>query len=73
MSRSKFKIYYTVERADKTGRIDKEFSTYEDAYDCMCKAYVRALNEGYKPMLYRILKHTVTNYSNVEYDMVQFV
>jgi len=57
-----YKRFYTVEMVYGTGKVDKEFDTYEEAYDHMCKNYVRELNEGYTPTLYKILRHDVSDY-----------
>ena len=44
--------------------------TYEEAYDYMCKNYVRELNEGYTPTLYKIFEHQVLNYTGVTNEMI---
>ena len=63
--------YYTVEMVYGTGRVDKEFETYEEAYDHMCRNYVRELNEGYSPTLYQIKRHDVSNWGGTTNMMIQ--
>ena len=63
--------FYTVEMVTGSGRVDKEFDTYEEAYDYMCKNYVRELNEGYKPTLYKILKHNISTWNGTTNIMIQ--
>ena len=62
--------FYTVDMVYGTGRVDKEFETYEEAYDYMCKNYVRELNEGYTPTLYQILRHDVSNWGGTKNTMI---
>lgn len=64
------KRFYTVEMVYGTGRVDKEFETYEEAYDYMCKNYVRELNEGYTPTLYKILEYQVSNFNGTTNTMI---
>lgn len=64
--------FYTVEMVRGSGRMSDEFNTYEEAYDALCKAYVREVNEGYAPTLYEILRHSVTYWNGHEkYVMIQ--
>lgn len=65
-----YRRFYTVEMVYGTGKVDKEFGTYEEAYDHMCKNYVRELNEGYTPTLYKILEHQVSNYAGATNEMI---
>lgn len=64
------KRFYTIEMVYGTGKIDKEFETYDEAYDYMCKNYVRELNEGYKPTLYKILEYNVSSYGGTTNTMI---
>lgn len=63
--------YYTVESTTGSMKVDKEFDTYEEAYDYMCRNYVRELNEGYKPTLYKIMKHDVSSWKGTTNTMIQ--
>lgn len=65
------KTYYTVDMVHGTGRADKEFETYEEAYDYMCRNYMRELNAGYKPTLYKILRHDVSTWGGSTNTLVQ--
>ena len=65
------RTYYTVDMVHGTGRVDKEFETYEEAYDYMCRNYMRELNAGYKPTLYKILKHDVSTWGGSTNTLVQ--
>lgn len=65
-----YKRFYTIEMVYGSGKVDKEFETYESAYDYMCKNYVRELNEGYKPTLYRILENNVSSWGGTTNTMV---
>ena len=65
-----YKRFYTVDMVYGTGRIDKEFDTYEEAYDYMCKNYIRELNDGYKPTIYQILRHDVSNWGGTTNTMI---
>lgn len=63
--------FYTVDMVHGTGRVDKEFETYEEAYDHMCRNYMRELNAGYKPTLYKILRHDVSTWGGSTNTLVQ--
>ena len=65
------RTYYTIDMVYGSGRADREFDTYEEAYDYMCKNYIRELNEGYKPTLYKIMRHDISNYNGCTNTMVQ--
>lgn len=63
--------FYTVDMVHGTGRVDKEFETYEEAYDHMCRNYMRELNAGYNPTLYKILRHDVSTWGGSTNTLVQ--
>ena len=65
-----YKRFYTIEMVHGTGKVDKEFDTYEEAYDHMCKNYVRELNEGYTPTLYKILEYNVSDFGGTTNTMI---
>lgn len=65
------KRYYTVESTTDSMKVDQEFDTYEEAYDYMCRNYVRELNEGYKPTLYKIIRHDVSSWKGTTNTMIQ--
>lgn len=63
--------FYTVEMVRGSGRMAKEFDTYEEAYAALCNEYVREINEGYTPTLYKILRHDVTRCGDKVNTMIQ--
>lgn len=65
------KIFYTLEMASGSGRIDKEFKTYREAYGFMCEKYCKELAEGYTPTLYKIIKTNTTTYNEKTNTMIQ--
>lgn len=65
------KTYYKVEMVHGSGSFPINYNTYEDAYDAMCKNYVREINEGYKPTLYKIVRYNYTEYNGHKNTMVQ--
>lgn len=65
------KIFYTLEMASGSGKIDKSFTTYREAYDFMCKNYCRELAEGYTPTLYKIIRTSRSIYNGNINTMVQ--
>ena len=67
------RTFYTLESVTGSMKIDKEFDTYKEAYDYMCKNYVRELNEGYTPTLYRILSHSISHWNGTTNTMTQSV
>ena len=66
-----YKRYYTLEMAYGSGKINKKFETYEKAYDFMCKNYVKEVEQGYQPTLYKILLHTESEYNGTKNIMIQ--
>lgn len=63
--------YYTVEMVNGSGRMPEKFYTYEAAYDALCREYVREVNEGYTPTLYKIMRHDVSIYGDNCNTMIQ--
>lgn len=66
-----YRRYFTIDMVNGSGRVDKEFDTYEEAYRYMCLNYVREMNEGYKPTLFKIMQHDVTIYNGTTNIMIQ--
>lgn len=63
--------YYELQMAHGSGKIDKKFNTYEEAYDYMCKNYCREISEGYQPTIYRIIKTSISTWKGSTNIMVQ--
>lgn len=66
-----YRKFYTIEMVDRSKKIDKEFDTYREAYDYMCKNYIRELNEGQTPTLYQILRHSMSDWNGTTNTMIQ--
>lgn len=66
-----YRKFYTIDMVSGFGRIAKQFETYREAYDYMCRNYVRELNEGYKPTFYKIMEHDVSSYNGSTNIMVK--
>ena len=66
-----YRRYYTVEMVKGSGRMPKEFDTYEEAYAALCNEYAREIKEGYTPTLYKILRHSITCWGNQVNSMTQ--
>lgn len=67
------KIFYTLEMASGSGKINREFATYREAYGFMCEKYCKELAEGYTPTLYKIIRTNTTTYNGSTNTMVQSV
>ena len=43
----------------------------DSQYDAMCKNYVREINEGYKPTLYKIVRYDHSEFDGHKNTMIQ--
>ncbi|HAU85197.1 MAG TPA: hypothetical protein DCW90_06760 [Lachnospiraceae bacterium] len=66
-----YKTYYRVEMVNGSGSFPDKYNTYEAAYDAMCKNYVREINEGYKPTLYKIVRYSHSEFDGRKNTMIQ--
>lgn len=66
-----FERYYTVEMVHGSGRMPEQFYTYEAAYDALCREYIREVNAGYTPTLYKIMRHDISLYGGSSNTMIQ--
>ncbi|MBE5919691.1 MAG: hypothetical protein E7272_07575 [Pseudobutyrivibrio ruminis] len=62
----------------EVGDIPKEFDSYEEAYDVMCKEYMKSLNASYEhpsglPIRYKIYETKVSYYQGRENSITQAV
>lgn len=66
-----YKTYYRVEMVNGSGSFPDKYDTYETAYDVMCKNYVREINEGYKPTLYKVVRYDHSEFNGYKNTMIQ--
>lgn len=66
-----YKTWYEIEMVNGSGKFPDKYDTYEEAYDVMCKNYVREINEGYKPTLYMIKRYVYSKWDKGENTMIQ--
>ena len=58
-----YRRFYKIEMVEGSGKFEKEYENYKDAYIDLCKEAVRELENGYNITLYCIKLVSVSDYA----------